>query len=89
MILARVIGRTWQDRQLSGLTGRRMVMVRDVSSGEMTVAVDLLDAGTGGTVLVTTDEAAAAASGESSVDAAIVALVSEHDLPQSEEEASQ
>jgi ethanolamine utilization protein EutN len=79
MMIAEVVGRVWSDRQLPGLTARRLVMVRDLSGGATHVAVDLLDAGVGTTVLVATEEAAAAACGESLADAAIVALVSDYD----------
>jgi ethanolamine utilization protein EutN len=79
MILAEVVGRVWCDRQLDGLAARRMVIVRDLSDRTTRVAVDMLDAGLGTTVLVTTDEAAAAACGEAIADAAIVALVSDYD----------
>ena len=79
MILAQVVGRTWSDRQVPGLASRRLLMVRDMSDGTTRVAVDVLDVGIGGMVLVATDEAAAAACGEAVVDAAIVALVSQHD----------
>ncbi|WP_326836967.1 EutN/CcmL family microcompartment protein [Amycolatopsis rhabdoformis] len=81
MILGRVIGRVWSDRQLLGMATRRFVLVRSVGDDTVTVAVDLLDASPGTTVLVTTDEAAAAASGEATVDAAVVALVSDYDEP--------
>jgi microcompartment protein CcmK/EutM len=79
MQLGMVVGRVWSDRQLPGLSGRSLLMVRDVLDGTTTVAVDLLEVGVGATVLVTTDEAAAAASGVSAVDAAIVALVADYD----------
>ena len=73
MILGEVLGRVWAERQHTGLDGRRLVLVRDTESGARHVAVDLLDAGS--TVLLATDEAAAAATGIASVDAAVVALV--------------
>jgi ethanolamine utilization protein EutN len=79
MILGQVVGRAWPDRQLPALAGQRFLLVRDLSAGDITVAVDLLDVGVGVTVLMATDEAAAAASGVSSVDAAVVALVSEYE----------
>ncbi|WP_051580853.1 EutN/CcmL family microcompartment protein [Pseudonocardia acaciae] len=79
MILGQIVGRAWSDRQLPALAGRRFLLVRDVTDGRTTVAVDLLDVGIGATVLVTTDDAAAAACGVSSVDAAVVALVSNYD----------
>ncbi|PVZ12018.1 EutN/CcmL family microcompartment protein [Actinomycetospora cinnamomea] len=75
MILGEVVGRVWSEREVDGLGGARMVLVREPASGAQRVAVDLLDAGTGTTVLVATDEAAAAATGRGCVDAAVVALV--------------
>ncbi|CAA9283562.1 MAG: hypothetical protein AVDCRST_MAG54-3823 [uncultured Actinomycetospora sp.] len=75
MILGEVVGRVWSEREVDGLGGLRMVIVREPGSEQRRVAVDLLDAGTGTTVLVATDEAAAAATGRSCVDAAVVALV--------------
>ena len=63
MILGEVLGRVWAERQHTGLDGRRLVLVRDLASDARHVAVDLLDAGTGTTVLVATDEAAAAVTG--------------------------
>lgn len=77
MMLGTVVRRVWSDRQLSSFDGRRLVLVADLDSDRREVAVDLVDAGTGGLVLVATDEAAAAAAGDPSVDAAVVALVSE------------
>jgi ethanolamine utilization protein EutN len=79
MILGRVVGRAWADRQAAALSGRRFLLVRDLSTGAVIVAVDTLEVGENATVLVATDEAAAAAVGVSVVDAAVVALVSEHD----------
>ena len=79
MQLGTVVGRVWGDRQLPALSGRSLLMVRDVLDGSTTVAVDLLEVGVGATVLVATDEAAAAASGISAVDAAIVVLVANYD----------
>lgn len=79
MILGEVLGRVWSERQVDGLRGRRLVLVQDASSGQRRVAVDLLDAAAGMTVLVATDEAAATASGVGCVDAAVIALVSDYD----------
>jgi ethanolamine utilization protein EutN len=79
MLLGRVVGRVWADRQLPALRGRRFVLVQDDSTGARVVAVDLVDAGRGATVLVATDEAAQAAVGEQAVDAAVVALVADLD----------
>lgn len=82
MLLGRVLGRVWADRQLPGLRGRRFVLVEDASTGARVVAVDLVDCGRGATVLVASDEAAQAAAGEQSVDAAVVALVADLDEPE-------
>ncbi len=82
MLLGRVLGRVWADRQLPGLAGRRFVLVEDDSTGARVVAVDLVDAGRGATVLVATDEAAQSAAQERVVDAAVVALVADLDEPE-------
>jgi len=78
VILGEVVGRVWNERQVSGLQGRRLVAVRIARAGEAVVAVDLLGVGPGSVVLIATDEAAQAAAGAdaSGVDAAVVALVS-------------
>ncbi|HSK60015.1 MAG TPA: EutN/CcmL family microcompartment protein [Actinomycetospora sp.] len=81
MILGEVVGRVWSEREVDGLGGLRMVIVREPGSEQRHVAVDLLDAGTGTTVLLATDEAAAAVTGRSCVDAAVVALVAGWDQP--------
>lgn len=75
MLVARVLGRVWSDRQVPGLDGHRMLVVRDLGSDTIHVAVDLVDATAGNTVIVATDEAAQAQLGGVPVDAAIVALV--------------
>jgi microcompartment protein CcmK/EutM len=82
MLLGRVLGRVWADRQLPALAGRRFVLVEDDSTGARVVAVDLVDAGRGATVLVATDEAAQCAAEEKAVDAAVVALVANLDEPE-------
>lgn len=79
MMLGTVVGRVWSDRQLDGLAGRRLLIVQELNGPARPVAVDLVDVGVGAVVLVTTDEAAAAACGESTVDAAVIALVSNYD----------
>jgi ethanolamine utilization protein EutN len=79
VILGKVIGRVWADRQLASLNGRRLVLVAGLDSDRREVAVDLVDAAPGVTVLVATDEAAAAAAGDPTVDAAVVALVENWD----------
>jgi ethanolamine utilization protein EutN len=74
MLLAEVLGRVWADRQVPDLDGRRMVLVRELSTSAAHVAVDLVGVAEGNTVLVVTDDAAQTATG-APVDAAVVALV--------------
>jgi len=78
VILGEIVGRVWNERQIPGLQGRRLVAVRTATVGETIVAVDLLEVGAGSLVLLATDEAAQAAAGADAggVDAAVVALVS-------------
>ena len=75
MLLAEVLGRVWAERQVPDLDGRRMVLVRELSTSAAHVAVDLIDVAAGNTVLVVTDDAAQTATGGAAVDAAVVALV--------------
>ena len=75
MLLAEVLGRVWAERQVPDLDGRRMVLVRELSTSATHVAVDLVDVAAGNTVLVLTDDAAQTATGGAAVDAAVVALV--------------
>jgi microcompartment protein CcmK/EutM len=75
MLLAEVLGRVWSERQVADLDGRRMVLVRELSTSATHVAVDLVDVAAGNTVLVVTDDAAQTAVGGAAVDAAVVALV--------------
>ena len=75
MLLAEVLGRVWAERQVPDLDGRRMVLVRELSTSAAHVAVDLVDVAAGNTVLVVTDDAAPTATGGAAVDAAVVALV--------------
>lgn len=77
MVIGEVVGKVWADRILPSLQGRRLVLVRTHPDGPELVAVDPLNVGVGSTVLVVTDEAAAAVTGEATVDAAVVALVAD------------
>ena len=74
MILGTVVGRVWNERQVRGLEGRRLVAVR-VAGGVPIVAVDLIEVAGGNTVLLATDEAAQQAAGGTpgGIDAAVVA----------------
>lgn len=74
MILGEVVGRVWNDRQVPGLQGHRLLLVRDLAGDGRLVAVDLMEVGAGDVVLVVQEEAAQAAAG-APVDAAVVALV--------------
>ena len=74
MILAEVVGRVWNDREVAGLRGSRLLLVRDLSADAQLVAVDLIEVGAGDVVLVAQEEAAQAAAG-APVDAAVVARV--------------
>lgn len=76
MTLGEVIGRVWNERQVAGLQGRRLVAVR-LADATAVVAVDLVEVGPGNVVLIATDEAAQAAAGGGcgGIDAAVVALV--------------
>ncbi|MEU7932429.1 EutN/CcmL family microcompartment protein [Micromonospora echinofusca] len=77
MVLGDVVGKVWADRILPALQGKRLVLVRPHGDGPDLVAVDPLNVGVGTTVLVVTDEAAAAVTGQPTVDAAVVALVAD------------
>jgi microcompartment protein CcmK/EutM len=75
MIVAEVVGRVWNDREVAGLRGSRLLLVRDLAAADAQfVAVDLIEVGAGDVVLVAQEEAAQAAAG-APVDAAIVARV--------------
>jgi microcompartment protein CcmK/EutM len=74
MILAEVVGRVWNDREIAGLRGSRLLLVRDLDADAQLVAVDLIEVGAGDLVLVAQEEAAQAAAG-APVDAAVVARV--------------
>lgn len=80
MLLGRVLGRVWSDRQIPGLQGHRLLVVRDLGSDTTHVAVDLVDAAAGNTVIVATDEAAQTQLAGTPVDAVVVALVADTDV---------
>ncbi|WP_341720594.1 EutN/CcmL family microcompartment protein [Micromonospora sp. FIMYZ51] len=77
MILGEVVAKVWPDKILPSLQGRRLVLVRPRAEGPDLVAIDPLNVGVGTVVLIATDEAAAAATGEPTADAAVVALVAD------------
>ena len=75
MILAKVVGRVWSDRQVDQLEAVRLLACRSIDDERLLVAVDLVQAATGSTVLVVCDEVASRAANGAATDAAIVALV--------------
>ena len=89
MILGQVVGRVWNERQVQGLDGRRLVAVRVPGSAPV-VAVDLIEVAEGNVVLLATDEAAQAAVGGNAagIDAAVVALVAGADKLDSLQDAA-
>ena len=82
MKLCKVIGTVVATIKRSDLTGQRMLLVQEGSgrSGAKLVALDVVGAGMGQWVLVTSGTAARVATGNpgSSTDAAIVAIVDEN-----------
>lgn len=75
MILCDVVGRVWPESPLEGLNQKALVTVRDVHSGAVQVALDLVGAGTGARTLVALGEPARAIAGGAPVDAAVIAIV--------------
>lgn len=82
MKLCKVIGTVVATIKRPDLTGHRMLLVQEVGkrSGERIVAVDVVGAGAGQIVLVTSGTAARVATGNpgSSTNAAIVGIVDEN-----------
>ena len=81
MKLCKVIGTVVATIKRADLNGHRMLLVQEVGkrSGEKIVALDVVGAGVGQTVLVTSGTAARVATGNpgSSTNAAIVGIVDE------------
>lgn len=75
MILCDVIGRVWPESPLEGLNQKALVTVRDVHSGAIQVALDLVGAGTGARTLVVVGEPARVIANGAPVDAVITAIV--------------
>lgn len=89
MLLGEVVGRVWADRQVEGLDGHRMVLVRDIANGHTLVSVDLVGVSAGNRVLVATDDAAQSMfEGGAPIDAVVVALVAGVDEEPSRPERS-
>lgn len=88
MELAKVIGSVWCTRKSDALTGNKLLLVEPWKAGEGSgqagsrVAADLIGAGLGEVVLLTTGSAAGRALGDdqSPIDAAVVAIVDNGEL---------
>lgn len=88
MELAKVIGSVWCTRKSNALTGNKLLLVEPWKAGEGSgasgsrVAADLIGAGLGEVVLLTTGSAARRAQGDdqSPIDAAVVAIVDNWEL---------
>lgn len=84
MILARVTGRLWSERQVAGLEPFRLVTAQPLGPepSEQLVAVDLIDVAAGNVVVLATDEGAQAAveTDGAGIDLAVVALVAGADV---------
>ena len=75
MILATVTGNFWATKKCEGLRGR--IFLEVTFDGRKAVAADLVGAGIGDRVLVTTGSSARATDPELPCDAAIVAILDE------------
>lgn len=86
MELAKVIGSVWCTRKSDGLTGNKLLLVEpwkgSEEGGGSRVVADLIGAGLGEVVLLTTGSSARRAIGsdQSPVDAAVVAIVDNWEL---------
>lgn len=86
MELAKVIGSVWCTRKSDALTGNKLLLVEPWKAGEEggagRVAADLIGAGLGEVVLLTTGSSARRAMGndQSPIDAAVVAIVDNWEL---------
>lgn len=82
MLMGKVTGSVWATRKHQQLEGKKFMTVRILDadrqeSGEVMIAVDVVGAGVGETVLITTGSGARAAFGGENppVDAAIVGII--------------
>ena len=85
--MAKVIGSVWCTRKSNALTGNKLLLVEPGKAGAgggsgSRVAADLIGAGLGEVVLLTTGSAARRAQGDdqSPIDAAVVAIVDNWEL---------
>ena len=81
MIICKVIGQVWATKKEEGLSGQKLMIVREEkqegSDGSMMVAADLIGAGIGEQVLVVSGSTARRALGsdDAPVDCAIVGII--------------
>lgn len=81
MIICKVIGHVWATKKEEGLSGQKLMIVREEkqegSDGSMMVAADLIGAGIGEQVLVVSGSTARRALGsdDAPVDCAIVGII--------------
>ena len=81
MIICKVIGHVWATKKEEGLSGQKLMIVREEkqegSDGSMMVAADLIGAGIGEHVLVVSGSTARRALGsdDAPVDCAIVGII--------------
>ena len=81
MIICKVIGHVWATKKEEGLSGQKLMIVREEkqegSDGSMMVAADLIGAGIGEQVLVVSGSTARRALGsdDAPVDSAIVGII--------------
>lgn len=93
MIVAKVIGNVWATRKEESLQGMKLMIVQPVDAllsdqpGRSFVAVDQVGAGAGDLVIVSTGSSARLTrlGSHSPVDAIIVAIIDQMDVPQQEE----
>ncbi len=81
MLLGDVVARVWPERQLDGLAGKPLVLVREVAGAQLHVALDLIDAGVGTRVMLMTGEPAQRIAGDVPADAVVTAIVQADAIP--------
>lgn len=93
MIVAKVVGNIWATRKEDSLSGMKMMIVQVIDpitkdQGKSFVAVDQVGAGIGDTVIVSTGSSARLAKQgrHSPIDAIIVGIVDQMDVPPGDRE---
>ncbi len=77
MIICQVIGHVWATKKEESLSGLKLMVVKSVETGEITVAADVVGAGVGERVLVVDGSTARRALGKDdiAIDSAIVGII--------------